>query len=104
MKGFVPGVSGLLPAPLRALSLAPDLVAGWRLTASLTDGSFADLTFAGGIDPRAWLGEHLASEYGLAPADAADVARLLFADFLPPEVSDHDAPHQPYGMPPPPGK
>jgi len=101
VKGFVPGVSGLLPEPLRSLSLAPDLAAGWRLTAALSDGSFADLTFAGGVDPRAWLSEHLGSEYGLTPADSAEVSRVLFADFLPPDLSDHDPHHEPYGMPPP---
>jgi hypothetical protein len=98
---FVSTISGLLPPTLLELALLPDPQAGWRLRATLADGSFADMTFAGGTSPRAWLAQHLTAEFGMSLLDAVEVARLLFFDYLPPEPSGSTQ-HEPYGMPPPP--
>ena len=94
---YVSAISGLLPAPVRELSLTADEQAGWRLVATLEDGSDAALTFAGGTSPRVWLARHLASEYGMSPIDSAEVARVLFFGHLPEEVSTGHPP-EPYGM------
>ena len=94
---YVYAASGLLPAPLRELSLAADEQAGWRLVASLADGSDATLTFAGGTSPRAWLAKHLVCELGISPSDSVEVARALFFGHLPDEVGAGHPP-EPYGM------
>jgi len=94
---YISAISGLLPAPLRKLSLAADQQAGWRLVATLEDGADAALTFAGGTSPRVWLARHLASEYGMSPIDSAEGARVLFLGHLPDEVGTSDSP-EPYGM------
>jgi hypothetical protein len=97
---FVSAVSGLLPPPLRELSLLADDQAGWRLVASLEDGSTAQRTFAGGTSPRAWLAGHLASVYGISMAECEEICRILFHGHLPEEVGV-DLRLQPYGMPSP---
>ena len=97
---YVSKISGLLPHPLSELALEADEQAGWRLIASLEDGSTGQLTFAGGISPRAWLARHLAGEYGISMLDSAEIARILFHGHLPNEAVV-DQRHEPYGMSPP---
>jgi hypothetical protein len=94
---YVSAISGLLPPPLRELSLAADDQAGWRLVARLEDGSEAALTFAGGTSPRFWLANHLLSEFCISPIDSVEIARLLFFGHLPDEIHSESSP-EPYGM------
>jgi hypothetical protein len=88
--------TGLLPDCFVEVRLEADFTTGWRAAFVFVDSSEAELPFAGGTDPRAWLAQHLASEYGFSVVAAAETAARLFDGYLPP--ANVEPPPEPYGM------
>jgi hypothetical protein len=62
-----------------------------------SSGASERYDFTGGADPRSWLAFTLVTDHGFDEAAAVEVARKLFAPFLPPVVVTESA-AKPYGM------